>query len=233
LHANRRTRLVANDGGVDLLAAAERIDRDHRDRLLSVAQRDVGAERSTRLDGNRLPLYEDAAARFDFSADRDSVLAGGALLRPTHREEHPPQRRRSIFWLAARDAAHGSGLHLDLLVVRGQVDGPGYRGDGDDSTSVRGDEEVAALAVRARVAAFHLDVQRSLPRLDFRLHRAAHLGAQPAIVRVLEPYRGGLVHAHLHAVDADFRLADLGTQGVARRESIADLRIGPSALRPA
>ena len=154
-------------------------------------------------------------------------------MRPAHREEHAAQRRRGVLQLSSGDAADGSCFHFHSLVVHGQVHRSGHRRDGDHAASVRCDEEVTALAVRARVAAFDFHVDRSVARLDLRFDRPAHLGAQPAIVGVLEPHGRGFVHAHLHAGDADFGLAGLGAQRIAGRETVADLRVQPTALRTA
>src|SRR5207249_11232149 len=88
-------------------------------------------------------------------------------------------------------------------------------------------------AVRPRIAAFHLHVDGAHARLDVGFDGAAHLRAQPAIVRVLEAHGRCLVHAHLHAAYADFRLAGLRAKRVARREPVADLCVGPTALQTA
>ena len=91
--------------------------------------------------------------------------------------------------------------------MRGEVHGSCHGGDRDDAAAIGGHEEVAALAVRACVAPLDLDVDGSLAWLDFGLDRAAHLRAQPSVIRVLEAHGGCFVDAHFHTIDADFRLA--------------------------
>ena len=118
---------------------------------------------------------------------------------------------------------HLSLVHLDRLAAPRHVDGAGHRGDGDHAAAVGGDEEMAAFAVRDRVAVLDLDVELALLH-DLRLDAAAHPRAQVLLAHLLQLQPASLVQPDPDAVDGNVRLAHFGAQGVAHGKPIADLR---------
>ncbi len=222
-------RLIARDLRLGGLAAAERVDGDHRDPLRPVVEADVGVELAggRHLDG--LALHVDAAARGDAARERDRgavrLVAG-----PLHREQHLLQGRGGLLERAvALHARHLPVVELDGLPGRTHVDGAAGGGD-DHGLSLGGEQEVTAFAVRDRIAVLDLQRDAALAALDVGLDASAHAAAQHAGGRGGEADLAAIVELDADAVDRQLGLAVLGrAQAVADADALALRRRTPWA----
>jgi len=216
-----RHRLVSRDLALGGLAAAERIDGDHRDLLRPVAQANVGVELARGRHLHRLALHVDAAAGGDAAHQRDGA-AVGLVAGPAHGEEHLLQGRRGLLeTVAALHARHLAGVHLHGLSggshLHRAAGGGHHRG-----LALRGDEKVSARAVRHGGGVVDLEGDAAPARLDVGLHPAADAGAQQALAGGGHADLAAVVQLDAHAVHGELGLAVCGrAQAVALADALA------------